>query len=81
MSRKYKQNINNSVALFQLCEGGNVSEYKLVFWAAMLFLFGQGIFRREIVAFVYWILASDLLYAGTGYANSVIQIMRHVSTQ
>jgi len=58
--------------------GGNESEYKPVFWAAMLFLFHQGIFHHEIVAFVYCILASDLHYTDTDYANSVIQIMRHL---
>lgn len=68
------------VTLFQLCVSVGVSEYKLVLWATKVFLFGKQLFHNETRASVYWVLASDLVYAGTSCANSVIQIMRHFPT-
>ena len=56
-----------------------MTEYKLGFGrSTKIFLFGKEIFLCETIAFVYWILDSDLVYADANRTNGLIQTLKHI---
>lgn len=70
------QNKKNFTALFQLGEGGNGTNYRLVFGrpTKISSLAKEFSFMKQQLLYI----ASDVVYAGINRANGVIYILKHI---